>query len=101
MPKSSDTGHHGDSAHKNKKIGLFTVEAMSKCIEEVKAVEARQKELGLAKLEKSQNQICKKYSIHPSTLLKRMTGKVLGMGCQLGGARRGRILTAGEFQPTQ
>ena len=28
-----------------------------------------------------------------------MTGKVLGMGCQLGGARRGRILTAGEFQP--
>ena len=47
------------------------------------------------------NQICTKYSIHPSTLSKRMTGKVLGMGCQLGGARRGRILTAGEFQPTQ
>ena len=22
-PKSSDTGHHGDSAHKNKKIGLL------------------------------------------------------------------------------
>ena len=41
--KSSGTGHYGDSAHKNKKIGLFTVEAMTKCIEEVKAVEARQK----------------------------------------------------------
>ena len=40
-PKLSDTGHYGDSAHKNKKIGLFTVEAMRKCIEEVKAVEAR------------------------------------------------------------
>ena len=49
MPKSSDTGHYGDSAHKNKKIGLFTAEAMTKCVEEVKAVEARQKELGLAK----------------------------------------------------
>ena len=87
--------------HKNKKIGLFPAEAMAKCIEEVKAVEATQKELGLAKLEQSQNQICKKYGIHPSTLSKRMTGKVLGMGCQLGGARRGRILTAGEFQLTQ
>ena len=99
--KSSDTGHHGDSANKNKKIGLFTAEAMSQCIAELKAVEARQKELGLAKPEQSRNQICKKYGIHPSTLSKRMTGKVVGMGSQLGGARRGRILTAGEFQPTQ
>ena len=48
-PKSSDTAHHRDSAHKNKKIGLFTAESMRKCIEEVKTVEARQKELGLAK----------------------------------------------------
>ena len=62
--KSSYTGHHGDLAHKNKKIGLFTAEAMSKCIEEVKAVKARQKELGLAKPEKSRNQICKEYGIH-------------------------------------
>ena len=74
---------------------------MTKCIEEVKAVEERQKKLGLAKSEKSRNEICKKYSIHPSTLSKQKTGKVLGMGCQLGGARRGKILTAGEFQPTQ
>ena len=101
MAKSSDTGHYGDSAHKNKKIGLFTAEAMTKCIEEVKAVETRQKELGLVKPEKSRNEICKKYGIHPSTLSKRMMGKVLGMGCQFGGARRGKILTAGEFQPTQ
>ena len=74
---------------------------MRNCIEEVKTVESRQKEQGLAKLERSRNQICKKYGIHPSTLSKQMTGKVVGMGCQLGGARRGRILTAGEFQPTQ
>ena len=76
-------------------------ESMMKCIEEVKAVEVKQKQLGLAKPEKSRNQICTKYGIHPSTLSKRMTGKVLGMGCQLEGARRGKILTAGEFQPTQ
>ena len=70
MPISSETAHHGDSAHKNKKIWLFTVESMRKCIDEVKAVEARQKELGLDKPEKSRNQICKTYGIHPSTLSK-------------------------------
>ena len=43
MPKSRETGHHGDSAHKNKKIGLFTADSMRKCIKEVKAVEERQK----------------------------------------------------------
>ena len=101
MPKSSDTGHHGDSAHKNKKIGLFTAESMRKCIEVVKAVEARQKEQGLDKPERSRNQICKEFGIHPSTLSKQMTGKVVGMGCQLGGWRRCRVLTAGEFQLTQ
>ena len=101
MPKSSNTGHHGDSAHKNKKIGLFPAEAMRKCIKEVKAVEARQKAQGLDKPERSRNQICKEFGIYPSTLLKRMTGKVVGMGCQLGRRRRGRVLTAGEFQPTQ
>ena len=53
MAKSSNKGHYGDSEHKNKKIGLFTAEAMTKCIEEVKAVESRQKKLGLAKPEKS------------------------------------------------
>ena len=100
-PKSSETAHHGDSAHKHKKIGLFTAESMRQCIEEVKAVEARQKEQGLAKPKRSRNEICKQFGIHPSTLSKRMTGKVVGMGCQLGGPRRGRVLTAGEFQPTQ
>ena len=101
MPKSSDTGHHGDSAHKNKKIGLFTVKAMRKCIKEVKVVEARQKAQGLDKPGRSRNQICKEFGIHPSTLWKQMTGKVVGMGCQLGGRRRGRVLTTGEFQLTQ
>ena len=49
---------------------------MSKCIEEVKAVEARQKAQGLAKPERSRNEICKEFGIHPSTLSKRMMGKV-------------------------
>ena len=74
---------------------------MSKCIKEVKAAEARQKAQGLVKPERSRNEICKEFGIHPSTLSKRMMGKVVGMGCQLGRKRRGRVLTAGEFQPTQ
>ena len=43
------------------------------------------------------------HPLKPSDTVKfaRNTGKVVGMGWQLGGARRGRILTAGEFQPTQ
>ena len=45
--------------------------------------------------------VSKQFGIHTSTLSKRMTGKVVGMGCQLGGWRRGRVLMAGEFQPTQ
>ena len=84
-PKSSKTAHHRDSAHKNKKIGLFTVDDMKACIKKVQAVEQRQKELGLAKPEKSRNQICKEFKIHPSTVLKCMTGKVVRLGCQLGG----------------
>ena len=91
MPKSSETAHHGDSAHKNKKIGLFTVDSMKACMEEVKTVEQRQKELGLAKPEKSRNKIYKEFGIHPLTLLKHMASKVVGLGCQLGGQRRGEF----------
>ena len=94
---TSETAQHGDSAHKNKKICLFTTDAMKACIEEVKETERRQKELGLAKPEKSRNQICKEHGIHPSTLSKCMMGKVVRMGCKLGGWRGGRVLTAGEF----
>ena len=50
---------------------------------------------------KPSDTVSKQFGIHASTLLKRMTGKVVSMGCQLGGWRRGRVLTAGEFQPTQ
>ena len=60
------------------------VDSMRKCIEEVKAVEARQKEQGLANMERSRNQICKEFGIHPSTLSKWMTGKVVGMAPSLG-----------------
>ena len=43
----------------------------------------------------SWNQISKKYGLSPSTVSKRMTGKVVGMGPQVGGVRRGRIFQAG------
>ena len=50
---------------------------------------------------KPRDTVSKQFGIHASTLSKQMTGKVVGMGCQLGGQRRGRVLTAGEFQLTQ
>ena len=43
----------------------------------------------------SRNQISKKYGLSPSTVSKWMSGKVVGMGPQVGGARRGRIFQAG------
>ena len=41
-PQSSKTAHHRDSAPKNKKIWLFTADAMKACIEEVKANQMNQ-----------------------------------------------------------
>ena len=44
---------------------------------------------------RSQNQISKSYGLRPLKVSKQMTGKVIGMGPQVGGARRGRIFQAG------
>ena len=49
-------------------------------------------------MEKSQNQIAGEHGLSPATVNKRMIGKVTGLGYQLGGAWRGKILSAGEFQ---
>ena len=87
----------GDSAHANQQIGLFTAEEMKACIDEIKEVEQRAKDEG-KKPKFSWNEICEKHSISPSSLSKRMTGKVKGYGPQLGGARRGKILSEGMFK---
>ena len=87
----------GDSAHANKRIGLFTAEEMKACIDEIKVVEQKAKDKG-KKPEFSRNEICEKHGISPSSVSKWMTGKVKGYGPQLGGARRGKILSQGMFK---
>ena len=84
------------SSHKGKTIGNFTAAQMQACIAEIKHYQKRMKDLGLPKMEKSMNTIARNHGLSPSTVNKRMTGKVTGMGSQLGGARKGRILTAGR-----
>ena len=79
-------------------IGNFTAEQMQACLDEIKRYQDRQKRLGLAKMEKSMNEIARKHGLSSATLNKLVTGKVIGLGSQLGGARRGKILSAGEFQ---
>ena len=87
----------GDSAHANTRIGLFTAEQMKACIDEIKEVEQKAKDEG-NKPKFSRNQLCAKHGISPSSVSKRMTGKVKGYGPQLGGARRGKILSQGMFK---
>ena len=84
----------GGSTHRNEHIGLFTVDAMSQCITEIKEVEAEAARTGKPP-KFSRNQISKKYGLSLSTVSKWMTGKVVGMGPQVGGVKRGRIFQAG------
>ena len=39
--------------------------------------------------------IAQEHGLSPATVNNRMTGKVTGLGSQLGGTRRGKILSAG------
>ena len=97
--KKSETKRHssedrGGSSHRNEHIGLFTADVMTQCIAEIKEVEGEAARTGKPP-KFSRNQISKKYGLSPSTVSKRMTGKVTGMGPQVGGVRRGRIFQAG------
>ena len=97
-PKPPSSGDRGGSTHAKQKIGLFQAEVMMKCIAEIHKVEADAKRHG--KKPKSRNKICEEFGLSPSTVSKRMTGKVKSMGPALGGARRGKVFTAGRFQVT-
>ena len=66
---------------------------MTQCIAEIKEIEGEAAEKGKPP-KFSWNQISKKYGLSPFTVSKRMTGKVVGMGPQVGGVRRGRIFQA-------
>ena len=97
---SSDTPPSLGSSHKGtrEQIRKFTAEQMQACLDEIHCYQERQKRLGLPKMEQSMNSITKKHGLSPATVNKRMTGKVTGLRSQLGGAQRGRVLAAGEFQ---
>ena len=71
---------------------------MWQCIAEINRVEAEAKQHG-TKL-KSRNKICDEFGLSLSTVSKGMTEKVKTMGPGLGGARRGKLFTAGRFQAT-
>ena len=71
---------------------------MIKCIAEINKVEAEAKLHGTKP--KSRNKICKEFGLIPSTVLKRMTGKVKSMGPGLEGAKRRKVFTACRFQVT-
>ena len=98
----------GGSSHIGIKIGQFSADQMARCLAEIDYYKQRQKELGLAKMELSMNQIAKNHGLSPATVNKRVTGKVTGLGSQLGGARRGNVTklaakrgdvaAAGKFQ---
>ena len=84
----------GGSTRWDQRIGLFKVDAMTQCIAKIKEAEGEAAWTGKPP-KFSRNQISKKYGQSPSTVSKRMTGKVVGMGPQVGGVRRGRIFQAG------
>ena len=91
-----DKKDRGGSTHYKQKISQFTAAEMAACIDEIRREEAEAKAAG--KKPRSRNEICKDHNLSPSTVSKRMTGKVQGLAPQLGGPRRGRILTAGMFK---
>ena len=93
---------HGEASgrgrlnHAGDKIGNFKADMMVACIAEIKFWENKAKVEGKDRPDKqnSRNQICRRHGLSPSTVSKWMTGKVQGLGLQLGGARRSRVLTA-------
>ena len=101
QPSDTVRDDWGGSTHRDQRIGLFMADSMSQCIAEIREVEAEAARTGKPpKL--SRNKISKKYGLSPSSVSKRMTGKVLGMGPQVGGARRGKNLSSRlVFQATQ
>ena len=81
-----NTSPGGGSAHRDQSTGNFTVDTMMQCINEIVQVKV-ETAANNEPPKLSRNKICKKYSLAPGTVSKRMTGKVKGLGPQGGGAR--------------
>ena len=77
-------GDHGGSTHYKQPIENFKVETMQKCIKEIRRVESTPVPPGTKR--PSRNEISASYGLSPSSVSKRMMGKVLSMGPALGGA---------------
>ena len=94
--RHGEASGRGRSNHAGDKIGKFKADTMAACIVEINFWENKAKLEGKERPDKqnSRNQICKRHGLSPSTVSKRMTEKVQGLGPQLGGARRSRVLTA-------
>ena len=86
----------GGCTHYKERFGQFTAVEMAACIDEIRREEADAKAAG--KKPKSRNEMCNDLKLSPSTVSKRMMGKVQGLAPQLGDAWRGRILTPGMFK---
>ena len=86
----------GRSNHTGHMIGNFKEDTMAACNTEINFWENKVKVEGKDKPDKenSRNKICKRHGLSLSTVSKWMTGKVQGLGPQLGGARHSRVLTA-------
>ena len=97
--RHSGEGDRGGSTHANQTIVNFTADVMTQCIAEINRVEAEAKRDGTTPL--SRNKISRSFGLAPVTFSKWMTGKVIRMGPQSGGARRGRVFPEGKFQVTQ
>ena len=88
----------GGSSHAGKKISQFMADQMARCLVEINHYRRRQKELGLVKMEVSMNQTARNHGLSPANVNKWVTGKITGLGSQLGGARQGNVAAAGKFQ---
>ena len=84
-----DKKDRGWSTHYKEKISQFTAEEMAACIVEIRKLEQEAKVAGMKP--RSRNDICKDHWLSPSTVSKRMMGKVQGLAPQLGGAQWYRI----------
>ena len=96
--KKEEQEKHSPSSHFGQQIGKFTAQQMADCLAEIERYKKRQRELGLPKMEKSMNEIARQHGLSPATVNKRVTGKVTGLGSQLGGVRRGLVVSTGKFQ---
>ena len=91
-------GDCGGSSHYKQTIGNLKAETMRKYIKEIRRVESMPVPPGTKR--PSRNEIVASYGLSPSSVSKRMMGKVLSMGPALGGAQRSRVLSVGMFQAT-